>query len=110
MPDAEIGVLDSAKIIAAGQAEAQSSKSVLDGLLAEAKVLTKARDTWADIQNNDYGWHIVVWDRQPVGAESTWDGHDVTGIEPDAKIVTSGSGRTLLEALQAANRGMAPRS
>lgn len=82
--------------------------STIDGLLVEAKHLVPAGyHPYADIQANDYGFHVVIWDEQPYQIE----GPEGFGVNHNpGQIITAGSGRTLDEAVVAANRGMKPRA
>jgi len=73
------------------------SNAMLDALLREAGVLASTPDAvYADIDVNSYGTTVVVY--------ATAYGHVVEGI------VCAGTGRTLDEAIAAANAGMKSRS
>lgn len=110
MPKADpdyAGITLTARKIAEQEAQ-QAARMTLDGLLAEAQHLAPSGNhAHADIRANQHGFHIVVWDDQPIQIE----GPEGFGVNYNpGEIITAGSGRTLVEAVQAANAGMKPRS
>jgi len=81
--------------------------AMLDSLLDEAKVLSTTDYVHADIECNGYGFTIVVRDHAPIEVIDD-DGDAVTHHVGNA--ITAGTGRTLTQAITAANAGMKPRT
>jgi hypothetical protein len=72
--------------------------SALDEVRKLAVEVTGKQDVLVDVQSNEYGWHIVVYDGQLV--ESDGDGADEPHrfVPTEVHIVATGSGSTLGDA------------
>lgn len=70
--------------------------SALDEVRKLAVEVTGKNDVLVDVLNNDYGWHIVVYDGQLEECDNDNTYHRFT--PSDVTIVATGSGMTLQDA------------
>ncbi|AHN83961.1 hypothetical protein PBI_BALOO_53 [Mycobacterium phage Baloo] len=88
------------------------SSKVLDGLMDEARRLSRTKYVHADLQCSEYGWSCIIRDTEPFPVDPDLYGSDA---DPSPKcypglVITAGYGRTLIDAVQAANAALKPRN
>lgn len=86
----------------------KTSMAPFDQLMAEARVLSTTGFAHAEIVSGTYGWSVIIRDAEPITMHDAVD--DRTFDVHEGGIVTAGMGRSLIEAVQAANAGMKARS